>query len=60
MPRASPCADTKFVFSIFKFFKLTQFFKYTQNDFGVLKSEILLHKSAHLSISLQPLIQEDV
>ena len=28
-------ADTKFVFSILKFFKLTQFFKHTQNDFGV-------------------------
>ena len=37
-----PCVDTKFVLSILKF--------YTGSVFGMLKSEILLHKLAHLSI----------
>ena len=37
-----PSVDTKFVLSILKF--------YTGSVFGMLKSEILLHKLAHLSI----------
>ena len=47
----SPSADSKFVLSILKFFKHAQFFMNTQNHFGILKSEILLHKLAHLSIA---------
>ena len=46
----SPSAFSKFVLSTLKFFKHTQFLKYPQNNFGILKSEILLHKLAHLSI----------
>ena len=46
----SPSADSKFVLSILKFFKHAQFVKYTQNNFGILKSDILLYKLAHLSI----------
>ena len=34
----SPSADSKFVLSILKFFKHAQFFMYTQNHFGTLKS----------------------
>ena len=46
----SPSANPKFVLSALKFFKQAQFFKCAQNNFGLLKSEILLHKLAHLSI----------
>ena len=46
----SPSDDSKFVFSIPKIFKHTQFFNYTQNVFGILKSGILLHKLDYLSI----------
>ena len=46
----SPSAISKFVLSTLKFFKHTQFLKYTQNVFGKLKSEILLHKLDHLSV----------
>ena len=46
----SPSADPKFVFSILKFLSMLIFLKYTQNNFGTLKSEILLHKLDHLSI----------
>ena len=46
----SPSAISKFVLSTLKFFKHTQFLKYTQNVFGILKSEILLHKLDHLSV----------
>ena len=46
----SPSAISKFVLSTLKFFKHTQFLKYTQNVFGTLKSEILLHKLDNLSI----------
>ena len=45
----SPSAISKFVLSTLKFSKHTQFLKYTQNVFGILKSEILLHKLDHLS-----------
>jgi hypothetical protein len=38
----SPSADSKLVLSILKNFKHTQFFNYTQNVFGILKSGILL------------------
>ena len=40
----SPSAISKFVLSTLKFFK------HTQNVFGILKSEILLHKLDHLSV----------
>ena len=46
----SPSADSKFVLSTLKSFKHTQFLKYTRNAFGILKSEILLQKLAHLSV----------
>ena len=46
----SPSANSKYILSTLKFFKHTQFLKYTQNVFGILKSEILLHKLAHLSV----------
>ena len=46
----SPSADPKFVLSILKFLSMLNFLKYTQNNFGILKSEILLHKLDHLSI----------
>ena len=46
----SPSADSKFVLSILKTFKRSQFFNCTQNVFGILKSGILLHKLDHLSI----------
>ena len=46
----SPSADSKFVLSIPKIFKHTQFFNHTQNVFGILKSGILLHKLDYLSI----------
>ena len=46
----SPSADSKFVLSIPKNFKHTQFFNHTQNVFGILKSGILLHKLDYLSI----------
>ena len=46
----SPSADSKFVSSVLKSFKHARFFKYTQNNFGILKSKILLLKLAHLSI----------
>ena len=46
----SPSAFSKFGSSILKFFKHAQFFMYTQNHFGILKSWILLHKLAHLGI----------
>ena len=49
-PMPSPSASSKFGLSTLKFFKHTQFLKYPQNNFGILKSEILLHKLAHLSI----------
>ena len=45
----SPSAFSKFGLSILNFFKHAQFFMYTQNHFGILKSKILLHKLAHLS-----------
>ena len=45
----SPSADIKYVLSILKLFKHTQFFKCTQIDFDTLKSDILLNKVAHLS-----------
>ena len=45
----SPSAFSKFGLSILNFFKHAQFFMYTQNHFGILKSYILLHKFAHLS-----------
>ena len=45
----SPSAFWKFGLSILNFFKHAQFFMYTQNHFGILKSKILLHKLAHLS-----------
>jgi hypothetical protein len=38
----SPSADPKFVLSILKFLSMLNFLKYTQNNFGILKSEILL------------------
>ena len=34
----SPSASSKFGSSILKFFKHAQFFMYTQNHFGILKS----------------------
>ena len=34
----SPSASSKFVLSVLKFFKHAQFFMYTQNHFGILKS----------------------
>ena len=34
----SPSADSRFALSILKFFKHAQFFMYTQNHFGILKS----------------------
>ena len=43
-----PSADTIFVLSILNFLKYTQ--TESQSVFGMLKSEILLHKLAHLSI----------
>ena len=46
----SPSANSKFVLSIPKIFKHTQFFNHTQNVFGILKSGILLHKLDYLSI----------
>ena len=46
----SPSADSKFVLSIPKIFKQTQFFNHTQNVFVILKSGILLHKLDYLSI----------
>ena len=46
----SPSASSKFGSSKLKFFKHAQFFLYTQNHFGILKSQISLHKFAHLSI----------
>jgi hypothetical protein len=46
----SPSADSKFVLSISKIFKHTQFFNHTQNFFGIPKSGILLHKLDYLSI----------
>ena len=48
----SPFADSKFVLSIPKIFKHTQFFNHTQNVFGILKSGILLHKLDNLSIHI--------
>ena len=45
----SPSASSKFVLSVLKI-KHAQFFMYTQNHFGIIKSWILLHKLAHLSI----------
>ena len=42
MPSTS--ADSKFALSMHKFFK------HAQNHFGILKSQILLPKLAHLSI----------
>ena len=47
----SPSASSKFGLSTLKSFKHAQFFMYTQNHFGILKSYILLHKFAHLSTS---------
>ena len=46
----SPSAISKFVLSTLNFFKHTQFLKYTQNVFVMLKSEILLHELDHLSV----------
>ena len=46
----SPSADSKFVLSIPKIFKHTQFFNHTQNVFSIFKSGILLHKLYYLSI----------
>ena len=46
----SPSADSKIFLSVLKTFRHAQFLRYTQNNFGILKSEILLHKLAHLSI----------
>ena len=46
----SPSADPKFVLSILKFLNMLNFLKYNQNNFGIFKSEILLHKLDHLSI----------
>ena len=46
----SPSAISKLVLSTLEFFKHTHFLKYTQNVFGILKSEILLHKLDHLSV----------
>ena len=46
----SPSAISKFVLGTLKFFRPNQFLKYTQNVFGILKSEILLHKLDHLSV----------
>jgi hypothetical protein len=46
----SPSANSKFVLSIPKNFKHTQFFNHTQNVFGILKSGILLHKLDYLSV----------
>ena len=46
----SPSADSKFVLSIPKICKRTQFFNHTQNVFDILKSGILLHKLDYLSI----------
>ena len=51
----SPSAISKFVLSTLKFFKHTQFLKYTQNVFGILKSEILLHILDHLRVGLKNL-----
>ena len=45
----SPSASSKFGLSILNFLKHAQFFMYTQNHFGILKSYVLLHKFAHLS-----------
>ena len=35
----SPSASSKYILSTLKFFKYTQFLKYSQNIFGILKSE---------------------
>ena len=46
----SPSANSKYILSTLKFFNHTQFLKYNQNLFGILKSEILLHKLVYLSV----------
>ena len=46
----SPSAISKFVLDTLKFFKHTQFLKYTQNVFDILKSDILLYKLDRLSV----------
>ena len=45
----SPSADPKFVLSILKFLSILNLLNYTQNNFGILKSEILLYKLDHLN-----------
>jgi hypothetical protein len=49
----SPSADAKFVLSILKFLSMLKssiFLSILNMFYGILKSEILLHKLAHLSI----------
>ena len=47
VPSAS--ADTKLVLSILKLLGILNFFKYAQNDFGILKSETLVQKLVNWS-----------
>ena len=58
----SPSADSKFVLSIPKIFKHTQFFNHTQNIFGILKRGILLHKLDYLSVlkNLSSILKENL